>query len=301
MCAGRVPAQEGGDTIESGGMGDHSAARRIVYLLEELESDPVWLAELERQFEVIRSASVIGMNRAVQNHVLAAAVLSLVAPEKRVASVAKMLRAQPNVAEVPLIVLAPAPVDAVQRALTGFDRVEVMDVERARLSLRSRILGYASVARTAAGAGRLPAKKVAPPEPATPHAKHQKRFFENSIERGRRAIALSDELRRSEISATRRTVLLGELKDLLNLMKGEATLLGMRPLAEVLSRAEVILEGLDAQRKGLMVPRGVVGLLHDLAEGHTAPHLFDVELHRMRLGTSQQKAVSIYPPGRSGS
>ena len=109
------------------------------------------------------------------------------------------------------------------------------------------------------------------------------------------------ELRRTDVTPTVRKAALEELKDLLNLMKGEATLLRMKALAEVLTMAEQLVSRLDGDRRGLVVPRGVLGLLNELADVNHGGDLgasFDVDMHKIRLSAAQV-SLSIPPFARS--
>jgi hypothetical protein len=97
---------------------------------------------------------------------------------------------------------------------------------------------------------------------------------------------LCDEMRAANLSIERRRALLGEIKDLLNMMKGEATMLRLRAVAEVLTTAEGLVSRIDEAKRGVLVPRGVQSLFSDLAglnASGASIGALDLNAHRIRL------------------
>jgi hypothetical protein len=271
--------------------------KRVVLVLEEATAPQGrWQAELMQHFEVRRVLSVIGSQRALGRSPISAAVVNVSIPETRAASLIRLLREQPNLEQVPVIVLAHAPLEPVTRAVAGLTQVEVLDATRAHLLLRSRITGCLATPwreeRPKREAGRPGgAGLAAAPSQDDKHRRLQERFAKHSAERSQRALALCNDLRAPNLTPERRRGLLDDVKDLLNMMKGEATLLRLRDVAELLASAESILARIDDMRRSVSVPRGVVGLLSDLTALNSTPgalQAFDVELHRSRLNAREE-------------
>jgi hypothetical protein len=261
--------------------------RQLVLVLDERSGDlGRALDDLEPQFTIKRVVSVIGCN--VQEAALAAVVMHLHAPETRAPTLINLLRGQRGLDSAPVILLVPSPTHAVERAVQGLPGVEVLDLSRAYLQLRPRI----------SSAFPTPVRRSQPnlaPASGTPHERLQKRFLVHSAERGQRALALCDELKRSQLSAARRTALLEEVKDLLNMMKGEATMLRLRSVAEVLTTAETIVSRIDSSPTTLAMPMGVLGLFSDLASLNASGAsigAFDADLHRNRLISDEASVPS---------
>jgi hypothetical protein len=263
-----------------------------VWVLDERADDSWrWLDELEQHFSVKRIVSVIGTHR--HEGVLAAVVLRLTPPETRAGTLIGLLRGQRAMDTVPIYVLATAPIEGVSQALSSLSAVEVMDVARAPLFLRARIsAGWTGSRRAPENPGTsspnlVPAVAAAA---GTPHERLQKRFLVHSAERGQRALALCTELQHPGLTDVKRRALLEEVKDLLNMMKGEATMLRLRAVADVLTTAEGIVARIDEKRRG-GIPTEVVGLFNDLAglgAAGASIRSLDLEFHRLRLSSTEE-------------
>jgi hypothetical protein len=274
-------------------------ARPAVLLLEEHSADGSrWLEDVQQQFELKRVVTVIGTRRSQQDGALAAVILQVSSPETRSATLVRMLRGQPGLQDVPFFLLAPAPVEPIAQTLGGLPNVEVLDVTRAHLTLCARIAGASGTTRREERKRPETPRNTPVPAPTTNktedlHTKLQRRFLMHSAERSQRALTLCDELRAPNATSDRRRAMLDEIKDLLNVMKGEATLLRLRAVAEVLNSAETIVSRFEDTRRSISVPRGVLGLLSDLAglggpQGSIAA--LDVDLHRLRLNAAEEGA-----------
>jgi len=273
-----------------------------MFVLDEHSADGLpWMRELERHFAVLRATSVVGVQRLVQGRKVSAAVLFMTSPETRARRVVLALRGQPAFATIPVIVLAAGNATQVERALEGMPRVDVVEAARAHLVLRPRLIGMiASPASSELRSTKPAARPSARAARGPAHVGLQNRFFEHGTARAQRALVICGELRRTDVTPATRMAALEELKDLLNLMKGEATLLRMRALAEVFTMAEQIVGRLDGHRRGIVVPRGVLGLLNELADFNHTGDLgasFDVDMHKIRLSAAQAN-VSIHPSVR---
>ncbi len=263
-----------------------------VFVLDEHSADGLpWVRELERHFSVLRSISIVGVQRSVQGHKVSAAVLFMTSPETRARRVVLAMRGQGAFAAVPFIVLASGNPSEVEGVLAGLARVDVIDAARAHLVLRPRLIGViASSTSRAASSTPTSARSSGRAARGPAHVGLQSRFFEHGTARAQRALVICSDLRRTDGTPATRTAALKELMDLLNLMKGEATLLRMRALAEVFTMAEQIVGRLDGNRRGIVVPRGVLGLLNELADfDHTGDlgASFDVDMHKTRLSAAQ--------------
>ena len=258
-------------------------ARQLVLVLDERASDSGRaFDDLEPHFATKRIVSVIGCN--AQEASLAAVVLHINAPETRASTLVNLLRGQRGLDSVPVFLLAPGPIEAVELAVQALAGVEVIELSRAFLQLRPRIVS----------APVSPVRRSQPNPPPTttgaPHERLQKRFLVHSAERGQRALALCDELKKSQLTSSRRVAVLEEVKDLLNMMKGEATMLRLRAVAEVLTAAESIVARIDPSPTKLAMPVGVLGLFSDLASLNASGASigsFDAEMHRFRLNSDE--------------
>lgn len=259
--------------------------RQLVLVLDERagESGRAF-DDLEPQFTTKRIVSVIGCNS--QEAALAGVVLHINAPETRAPTLINLLRGQRGLDSAPVFLLVPGPIEAVEQAVQGLSGVEVLELSRAFLQLRPRIVT----------AMANPVRRSQPnlaPASGTPHERLQKRFLVHSAERGQRALALCDELKKSQLTSARRVALLEEVKDLLNMMKGEATMLRLRSVAEVLTTAESIVSRIDPSDPSptkLAMPVGVLGLFSDLASLNASGASigsFDAEMHRSRLSSEE--------------
>ena len=79
------------------------------------------------------------------------------------------------------------------------------------------------------------------------------------------------------------------------MMKGEATMLRLRGIAEVLNAAELTVSRVDVMTDRVAVPPEVIDVFKDLAALHAAGAAigsFDVALHRRRLVTDDDGASS---------
>jgi hypothetical protein len=270
--------------------------KRLVLVLDEKNSETAkWFEELSRQFQVKRVVSVIGSHRSGHEAAPAAAVLCINSPEVRAGALISLIRGQPGLETCPIFMLAPAPIEALAQALKALPSVEVVDLARASWTLRTRVGGSGSFGGGSEAPGETKrnsgAMNVVGGPSVSPHERLQQRFLVHSAERGQRALSLCDEMRTHTLSVERRRALLVEVKDLLNMMKGEATMLRLRAIADLLMTAETIVARLDDSQR-VLVPRGVLGLFSDLATlGASGASLasFDVDLHRQRLGAADDE------------
>ncbi|MFT3924639.1 MAG: hypothetical protein QM778_19015 [Myxococcales bacterium] len=255
-------------------------AKPLVLVLDERAAESGRAFEdLESSFTIKRIVSVIGCN--AQEQTLAGVVLHLSASETRTLTLLKLLRGQRGVDATPIFLLCQAPIEPLTQAVQSVPGVEVLDVARAHLQLRARILTAAS-----STGRRLSQPDVQPAAAGTPHERLQRRFLVHSAERGQRALALCDELKTNHLPPSRRAALLDEVKDLLNMMKGEATMLRLRSVAEVLTTAETIVSRIDQTPAKVVMPMGVLDLFSDLASLNASGAnigSFDADMHRSRL------------------
>ncbi len=278
--------------------------KQLVLVLDERNSEgSKWFEELARQFQVRRVVSVIGSHRSGHESAPVAAVLHISTPEVRASALASLIRSQPGLECCPIYMLAQAPIEPLAQALKGLAGVEVVDVARASWTLRTRIGSGSSSWRSLPGAdfGAETRRSSSSSNPAespvagpSPHERLQKRFLVHSAERGQRALALCEELRAHNVPVERRRFLLGEIKDLLNMMKGEATMLRLRTIADLLMTAENVMARLDDSHR-VQVPRGVLGLFSELSSlsgSGASLAAFDVELHQQRLSSSEDDGAS---------
>lgn len=260
----------------------------MLVLDEQATRSGPWIAELEREFEVKRVVSVIGTHRALHDGAPAAAVLHINAPEQRAVALVRLLRGQPGLAQVPLFLLAPPPIDATRHAVTGLAQVEVIDAGRAHLVLLPAIAG---------GPRQEERKRLEPPPRApqlaqreprdTSRAEAHQRFLADTAARAARALNACDELRTPGNTPARRRMLAREVRELLSAIRTDTSGLRLAALTDLLADAERVVDRIDFQRS-VLVPRGVLGLLGDLvqlANADASVSEIDVELHRTRLAS----------------
>jgi hypothetical protein len=278
------------------------AEKRLVLVLDERNSESAkWFEELSGQFQVKLVVTVIGTHRHLREGALAAAVLHINSPETRSSALIGLIRSQPGLETCPLFMLAPAPIEPLAQALKDLPAVEVVDLARASWTLRTRIgiggTGYAGRDDRASSEPKRPSGPMASMGSGGAHERLQQRFLVHSAERGQRALSLCAEMRAGNLSLERRRTLLGEVKDLLNMMKGEATMLRLRTVAEVLLVAENIVAQIDSTQR-VRVPSSVLGLFSDLASLNASGASiasFDVDMHLQQLATADDDSSRSSP------
>lgn len=266
-------------------------------VIDEGISQPgVWMQQLRQLFAVVTAASLAGASVAIDGHELVAIVLVLDASENgRARTLVEALRRRRGFDQVPVFVIS-TQVSLLAAELVGLSNLDVLDPQHAQYDLSLRVGASASRMSSRPAPRRLARssdiKALTSPD-FDPTQRLLARFAQECSQRGQRGLSLCERLSARESSSADRQRAAEDLRNMLNLIRADASVLQQSELSQLLGLAEQVMARLNTIRGQVMVPRGVVGLLSALADLRDGPdqlRRFDAELHRIRLESALGRA-----------
>ncbi len=259
----------------------NTAPGPLIFLLDERqEATPLWLSTVETQGRLVRAVSLIGARELLARHAITLGVLRLVNPVAHLQRVVHALRLHKGCERLPFVAVT-------RQAWEGSWSDPDVHVVLERLAdlkapgLMAAIVGRSESATKKAASPASTVRRVDQTDDSTMWTQSRllTMFLQGSLERAQRCAELCGAVRAGDQAPPPDVV--SALRDLLKLMRGEASVLRLRPLIELLLLADRQLEQASSPKT---VPAGVAVLciaIHNVAAG--IEEGFDAEAIRARM------------------